>query len=132
MFVKDVIIQCKVPARECGKSQDQFVKLEFQDALFEVKSEAGAWGQISYKTELSIQSRITETSLKGSNILDQIDRVIFNNPATIIIWADGSKTVVKAQDGEPFDQEKGLMACVMKKITGNKGTFNNTLKKWCK
>lgn len=32
-----------------------------------------------------------------------IKRVIFNAPATIVFWIDGSKTVAKAQNGEPFD-----------------------------
>lgn len=29
-----------------------------------------------------------------------IKRVIFNAPATIVFWLDGSKTVVKAQNGD--------------------------------
>lgn len=32
-----------------------------------------------------------------------IKRVIFNAPATFVFWIDGSKTVAKAQNGEPFD-----------------------------
>ena len=38
----------------------------------------------------------------------KIEKVIFNDPATIVIWADGSKTVVKCQEGDVFDKEKGL------------------------
>ena len=38
-----------------------------------------------------------------------IDKVIFNDPATIVFWKDGTKTVVKATN-EKFDREKGLMA----------------------
>ena len=37
-----------------------------------------------------------------------IKRVIFNEPYTIVLWANGEKTIVKAQDGEPYDKEKGL------------------------
>ena len=36
-----------------------------------------------------------------------IKKVIFNDPATIILWLDGTKTVVKVID-EKFDPEKGL------------------------
>ena len=32
--------------------------------------------------------------------LPEIKDVIFNEPATIIIWKDGTKTVVKCQEGE--------------------------------
>lgn len=38
---------------------------------------------------------------------DNIKRVIFNFPATIVIYSDDTKTVVKCND-EDFDEEKGL------------------------
>lgn len=40
-----------------------------------------------------------------------IKKVIFNPPATIVFWENGSKTVVKAQ-GEAFDPEKGLAMAI--------------------
>lgn len=58
-----------------------------------------------------------------------IKQVIFNNPATIILWADGTKTVVKCQDGDQFIPETGIAMCFMKKALGNKSNFNNTFKK---
>lgn len=58
-----------------------------------------------------------------------IKKIIINYPATIILWADGSKTVVKAHN-EDFDAEKGIAMCFMKKALGNKGSFNNVFKKW--
>lgn len=56
------------------------------------------------------------------------EKVIFNKPATIVIWKDGSKTVVKCQPNDEYDPEKGLALCFMKKALGNKGNFNNILK----
>lgn len=56
-------------------------------------------------------------------------KVIFNNPATIVYWKDGTKTVVKAYD-EYFDEEKGLAMAYMKKIHGNKGNYNDVFRKW--
>lgn len=61
-----------------------------------------------------------------------ITKVIFNKPATIIIWSDGVKTVVKAQKGDKFDPEKGLAMAIAKRVLGNKGSFNNEFKKWIK
>lgn len=61
-----------------------------------------------------------------------IKKVIFNDPATIVIWGDGSKTVVKAQKGEKYDKEKGLALCYMKKTLGNQGNFNNVFREWIK
>lgn len=59
-----------------------------------------------------------------------IDKVIFNNPATIVFWSDGTKTVVKAND-ETFDKEKGLAMAISKKVFGNKGNYYNWFKKFC-
>ena len=59
-----------------------------------------------------------------------IKNVIFNDPATIVFWSDGAKTVVKAQDGEPYDEEKGLAMAISKKALGNKGNYCNEFKKW--
>lgn len=61
-----------------------------------------------------------------------IKDVRFSPPATIVFWSDNTKTVVKAQNGEPFDAEKGLMACIIKRITGNTGRYNELFKKYIK
>lgn len=58
-----------------------------------------------------------------------IKKVIFNEPATIVFWDDGTKTVVKAED-ETFDKEKGLAMAISKKFLGNKGNYYNEFKKW--
>lgn len=62
--------------------------------------------------------------------MPKIKNVIFNAPATIVFWADGTKTVVKAQDDDKFDPEKGLAMAISKKALGNKGNYCNELKKW--
>lgn len=51
-------------------------------------------------------------------ICPQIDRVIYNDPATIILWKDGTKTVVKCMEGEEYDPEKGFAMAVLKKLFG--------------
>lgn len=61
-----------------------------------------------------------------------ITDVIYNDPATIVFWSDKTKTVVKTQNGDPFDKEKGLALAMAKKLYGNKGNFNNEFHKWCK
>ena len=61
-----------------------------------------------------------------------VKKVIFNKPATIVIWKDGTKTVVKCQGDDKFDPEKGLALCFMKKACGNKSNFNNSFKEWIK
>lgn len=59
---------------------------------------------------------------------DIVKRIIFNPPATIVLWQDGTKTVVKCQNGEEFDPEKGLTMAIVKKIYGL-GVFNKMMEK---
>ena len=59
-----------------------------------------------------------------------IKKVIFNYAATIVLWSDGTKTVVKCQDGDIYDPEKGLAMAISKKALGNKGNYCNEFKKW--
>ena len=59
-----------------------------------------------------------------------IKDVIFNNPATIVFWSDGTKTVVKCQEGDTYDPEKGLTMAIAKKFFGNKGNYCNEINKW--
>ena len=59
----------------------------------------------------------------------RIERVIFNDPATIVFWKDGTKTVVKATN-EPFDKEKGLAMAISKKYFGNNGNYYDIFKEF--
>lgn len=61
--------------------------------------------------------------------IDPIEKVIFHDPATIVFWKDGFKTVVKCGSGDQFDAEKGLAMAIVKRYFGNKGNYNNILKK---
>lgn len=57
------------------------------------------------------------------------EKVIYNNPATIIFWNDGTKTVVKAHDGDQYDPVVGFLLAVMKRFYGNKSAYNDILRK---
>lgn len=45
-------------------------------------------------------------------------KIIINPPATIVIWNDGTKTVVKATENDIYDPEKGVALCFLKKYFG--------------
>lgn len=47
-----------------------------------------------------------------------IRKVIFNAPATVVLWSDGTKTVVKCGPNDIFDKEKGLAMAIVKKMGG--------------
>lgn len=60
--------------------------------------------------------------------IPEIKKVHFNDPATVVLWADGTKTVVKCEN-EEFDPEKGLAMAIAKKALGNQGNYFETFKK---
>lgn len=64
-----------------------------------------------------------------TNNLPEIKKVIFNDPATIIIWADGTKTVVKCAEVDTYTKWAGFAFCVCKKIMGD--SFHKEFKQWC-
>lgn len=68
-------------------------------------------------------------SYVGGNKDCQIKKVHFNNPMTIVIWSDGTKTIVKAKN-EAFDPEKGLAMAIAKKAMGNKYNYIKEFEKW--
>lgn len=91
------------------------------------------------KGEFDAMDRFILTGIpEGYRIPLEFKKVIYNDPATIVIWKfgsktvvrcdgfktitnkDGSKTVVKYSEGEKYDELKGLMMCIIKKFYGLK------------
>lgn len=59
-----------------------------------------------------------------------IKKVIFNPPCTIVLWSDDTKTIVRTQNNEKFDPEKGLAMAIAKKALGNTGRYFDEIKRW--
>ena len=83
-----------------------------------------------YRTGLfkNMERRINE--MKNNYHVPQIKDVIYNDPATIVLWMDGTKTVVKCSDYDIYDPEKGLAMAIAKKTLGNQGNYYETFKRW--
>lgn len=96
--------------------------IDFKTRNFEQTKELSSWERVQVENYKNLVNR-----LYGKP--NEIKKVIFNDPATIVFWDDGSKTVVKAHD-EPFDPEKGLAMAISKKFLGNKDNYYNEFKKW--
>lgn len=47
-----------------------------------------------------------------------IDKVIYNGPATIIKWLDGSETIVRKTEDDPMDFEKAFLMAYFQKKSG--------------
>ena len=63
-----------------------------------------------------------------SDILDDIKQVIFNDPATIVTFSDGTKVCVKANENDNFSKEVGLMYALVKRLYANDVDENGYLK----
>ena len=98
--------------------------------------------EVNYTPYSDIYSRIASDTLatikngsyikvpsRRQNAMNSITNVIFNNPATIVFWSDGTKTVVKCDEREEFDPEEGLAMAICKKYFGG-GFYNDIFKKW--
>lgn len=61
-----------------------------------------------------------------------IKNVYFNKKkgVTVVLWVDGTKTVLHCDTRDEFDKEKAIGLAFMKKEFGNRGCFNEELKKW--
>lgn len=84
------------------------------------------------KNEFSFTFR---SPFEGMMILNagafEIKDIIVNHPATIVLWEDGTKTVVKCEN-EEFDLEKAIAMAFARKALGNKYGYYNVFKKWLK
>lgn len=69
---------------------------------------------------------------KGATVMHaaSIKNVIFNPPATVVYWSDGTKTVVKCSANDMFDPEKGLVMAIAKRCANNSGSYYREIQKW--
>ena len=75
-------------------------------------------------------NQIVEQPITEKVMIDSVQKVIFNNPATIVIFEDGTKVVVKTTDGDEFQPEIGFAMAVMKKLFGSRGQYKKFIDKW--
>lgn len=115
-------LQMGITAFEMNKTNDPIVT----KLILAMKNAIEYIGEVP-KSEIKVK---TVTVEKKIPVLPGIKQVIFNDPATVVIWSDDVKTVVKCQDGDTFDKEKGLTMAICKRFYGNESNFNNLIKKW--
>jgi len=78
----------------------------------------------------SLENAAHQLELQDATRRPKITKVIHNNPATVVKWTDGTKTVVKCGEHDKYDPEKGLAMAVAKKYFGNEGKYYNEIAKW--
>jgi hypothetical protein len=82
------------------------------------------------KTLMTVMSNTRYGYPSRQKALCKIKNVIFNDPATIVFWNDGTKTVVKCDNDDTFDPEKGLAMAISKYFFNNAGYYNDVFKQW--
>lgn len=78
----------------------------------------------------SLRENLEDILRNGAGSKYSVKKVIFNDPATVIFWSDGTKTVVKCQKGDKYNKETGFALAYLKKVLGNDNTFNKEINKW--
>ncbi len=109
-------------------TQDQVIKLYTMDRLLGTSHSVVTSIYEDPKVELEFYVSRIDNLFNG--LMPRIDRVIYNDPATIIIWKDGSKTVVKCMEGDEYDPEKGFAMAYLKKVLGK--DYGATMRKYVK
>lgn len=77
--------------------------------------------QVSFgEPEAAMASKPVRRHRPGSQLpFPDVKRVIYNGPKTIILWADGTKTIVSCGEDESYDHYTGFCAAVVKKLFGS-------------
>ncbi len=58
-------------------------------------------------------------TIEFKDILDDVKQVIYNEPATIVVFSDGSKVCVKCCEKDKFSKEAGLIYAIVKRLYSN-------------
>lgn len=85
-----------------------------------------------YKDHIVKYVKDTFNSIYGVYGRNQFDikKVYFKDPVTVVLWEDGSKTIVKRDERDTYDAEKALAMAIAKKALCNNGNYYNVFKKW--
>lgn len=92
------------------------------------------WSSVSDSMDKFIKKMIETYYIKmeekNKMYIPEIKNVYFNDPCTVVIWEDKTKTIVRCSENDFYDPEKGLAMAIIKKIFGNDNSFHKIFKKW--
>lgn len=63
--------------------------------------------------------------------LPDIRKLVYNGDTTVVLWGDGTKTVVRCSDNDIYDREKALMMCMLERMFDSKTKLKNFLNEAC-
>lgn len=100
-----------IPTKPMGITYDDVAKYR-QNDIYITEQEAKNLLNSIYGIHSKTLKEEIQMKTKSHIAYNPIKKVIFNDPATIVFWKDGTKTVVKCQEGTKFDPEKGLAMAI--------------------
>ena len=109
---------------------DRIVNMELSDDLLENLYTALVDGlekliQEKKQRDEKVRRRFNENSV------NQIKRVKYDKPWTIVWWKDGEVTRSKCADTDVYSEAAGFNACVAKHYFQTAGAYNKVLKTYC-
>lgn len=114
--------------RHCGRvgmvckhfAKDKKVGVMFEGIKNTASKDGIFWFQDANLTPYKEPSTMLSTS--------DVKSVIFNGGKTIVLWADGTKTISTCGESDTFDPYAGFCAAVAKKVFGSTGAAKRILK----
>ena len=94
--------------------QDYIDKLNRRNKNHAYGVSAGLWPEYS--------------AIQEAHVLE-VKKIIKNGPATIVFWTDGTKTIVKLQDGDQDDIYAAFTAALAEKVFGSTSKARKIMKK---
>lgn len=90
-----------------------------------------AWPFPEPEPVLRIPMNLTvRTEGENKMTIPEIKKVIYSGSKTIIIWADGTKTITSCAEGEEYDEYYGFCSAVVKKLFGSTTAAKKAIKKF--
>lgn len=116
---KQEMCDCHSPRRSIRYpwKTDGLLYMESQEIMYDLENDIKCYMRNVYDIK-NPKVTVNDNKEVTINVHDgdyYITNVIFNDPATIVFWSDGTKTVVKCCEDDEFDEEKGLAMAVCKK-----------------
>lgn len=81
-------------------------------------------GHCSNEYTKSYEQAMAKGEFKAMKYAYKPLKIIYNDPATIVFWRDGTKTVVKRMEKEKFNPYTAFCAALAKKLFGSNSAVN--------
>lgn len=109
---------------------DRIVDMELSDDLLESLYDALVYGHEKLIQKKKKQDEKVRRKFNESQV-NQIKRVKYDKPWTIVWWKDGQVTRSKCAENDVYSEAAGFNACVAKRYFQTTGAYNKVLKTYC-